>query len=151
MYQVSITIHNWSLDVLGWSNNVTGEKSVCFKGEKEGRKKKSLSGMERIWGQSKRLNLSGIWTYPIWTFPLFFLKKKKVLRILSGAWRMLEFIQHLNLYALNLSGLDCNSGLSKNKPNSCRQNFRVQMTKQYKAYKKAIHGCGYIFLPLCWL
>ena len=74
-----------------------------------GRKKLNLSGVESLRGQSKRSNLSGIWSESIYPFELIhcfvFLTKR---RILAGTWQTLDLTQRLNLTNLSLSGLDCN-------------------------------------------
>ena len=52
--------------------------------------------MEGLWSQRKCLNLSGIWTYLIWTF-----LKKKTFFLARTGWR-LELIQHLNFIRFEL-------------------------------------------------
>ena len=78
------------------ANSVTRKKSVMFrnppqththtkkkKRKKKGRKKLNLSSVESLWGQSKCLNVPGIWTYlafELTWFELihcFYLTKKK--------------------------------------------------------------------------
>ena len=94
--QVSITVHNQSSHDLRWSKQCHGKEIGHLKGEewRKRQEKIELICVESLWGQSnlsvlnlsvvfnkekeefwpghdERLNLSGIWTYPKWTYQVW--------------------------------------------------------------------------------
>ena len=126
--QVSITIHNQSLEDLGWSKQPHGKVICHLSAEKNGGKKFNLSGAVSLWDQSERLNLSGIWMYPLRTYLLFFNKEKEGFQPGHD--------EHLDLIDLNLSGLDCAYSL-KSKQGKCdnrRRDKRWAFTQPSKFY-----------------